>query len=67
MTRSSSQNGLRYYLEASAGNSAYPDLLDELVVINREELRPIPAPPRHSQPLFSLESNRDQFGTSSLG
>jgi hypothetical protein len=67
MIRSSSQKGLRHYLEASAGNSAYPDLLDELIVINREELRPIPVRPRHSKPLFSLESNRDQFGTSSVG
>jgi len=48
MIRSSSQKGLRHYLEASAGNSAYPDLLDELIVINREELRPIPVRPRHS-------------------
>jgi hypothetical protein len=57
MIRSSSQKGLRHYLEASAGN----DLLDELIVINREELRPIPVRPRHS----SLSLAWNQTGISS--
>jgi hypothetical protein len=61
MIRSSSQKGLRHYLEASAGNSAYPDLLDELIIINREELRPVPVRPRHS----SLSLAWNQTGISS--
>jgi hypothetical protein len=49
----------------------YPDLLDEQIVIIREELRQIPADPVETgstsqPPLFSLESNRYQLCTSSL-
>jgi hypothetical protein len=40
MIRSSSQKGLRDYLEASAGNSAYPDLLDELIVLIAKNFDP---------------------------
>jgi hypothetical protein len=34
MIPSSSHKGLRYYHEALAGNSAHPDLLDELIVLH---------------------------------